>query len=156
MILEPLREVDSLKGHVYWAVDILRKCKFEDMGEDVILLIEELALLVARFSNFTLSTFCSCCVKGFGYLLQCYIWFLWRISVSLWLHRQYGFRSLGAFSYHLLIFLHHCLSEWHMLFPWNFWKLHYSLSLALIYLTNLILKSIYLQEFYSSPCLSAY
>lgn len=33
------------------------------MDEYIILLIEKLALLVAHFSNFTLSAFCSCWVK---------------------------------------------------------------------------------------------
>lgn len=47
-----LSQVGSLIGHVYTAVDTLRECKFEDMGEDVILLTEKLGLLVPHFANF--------------------------------------------------------------------------------------------------------
>lgn len=57
MSFETLGQVDSLRGQIYIAINILRKCIFKDMDEDVILLIEKLGLIIAHFTSFPLSSF---------------------------------------------------------------------------------------------------
>ena len=126
------------------------------MDEDVILLIEKLALLVTRFFQFYFENFLFLLDERFLFIYVSAISDFCEVFLS-----PFGYtdnmasEALGALFYHLIIFLCHCLSDLAHAFSLEFLKTS-SLSLSPIYHTNFILKDIYLWEFYRSLCLFIY